>query len=842
MPIKLTADSFLKVLRQSQLVPEEILCALLDELAANNEPNNADTIAKTLVQRKHLTRWQADKVLSGKHRGFILGKFKLLRILGKGGMSTVYLARHMSLGTLFALKVLPGNRVKDTSYLERFQREALASATIVHPHIVRAYDIDSEGQGDNEVHFIVMEYIDGEDLYKIVKRSGPLQYARAVEYIRQAAIGLQFAHESGLIHRDVKPGNFLVDRSGKVRLLDLGLARFFADTDDEESVTVAFDERVLGTADYLAPEQAFDSHTVDARADVYSLGCTFYYVLTGKPPFDEGTLPQRLMAHRTRKPSAVAESRTDMPDSLQKILDRMMLKNADERFQSARDVEQALSNWLQENSTETDSSPRTALPGTTVDSNIHSGEELTRQTTDTGTLQRAETAVPCLSSDDTTSTEDVRQLSGFLDTLSAESRISSVSAAVSQSRTRRGTISNWRERWETARQWIGNYPRTATASGIVILGLFFTAVALMLNAGRLTSRTVSVGPGRDYPTIAAALRAVERYGGDLHGPVVIQLAGGHKYECHLSVDPAAAVYSEGLHLTGDSNSQPAILVGDGIDPVLNIDRISNVIVRNLNIDGGGCSRAVNLTNLSPPIRLSNLEIGNFVQEGIVARRDEDHKSTPGSVEFENLHLVGGMAHSTGLTLESQTRAGDAVSIHDCTFNNHMSNAVRIVGDVHDLAIRESVFFDLENAISFDGIGCNFTDVSIGNNTFCQLKTGLCFRDLVNGKDGSLQILRNIFSDISQTEALAADLRIRNRIRLMIRESSQFNWTTSATSTDEIDLFLEDSLSGIQDFEFASRKPGSVDFMRSANQSLPLTVGRPRRGLKPYVGAMRPIGL
>ena len=205
-----------------------------------------------------------------------------------------------------AIKVLPAKRVHDSSYLARFHREAQAVAALDHVNIVRAYDVDKETEKDAEIHFLVMEYVNGRDLLDIVTKDGPMKFAQAADYIRQAADGLTHAHQAGMVHRDIKPGNLLVNENQVVKILDLGLARFFgAEEDDEESLTVAHDEKVLGTADYLAPEQALDSHGVDARADIYSLGCTFYFLLTGHPPFTEGTLAQRLMAHQTKEPPAL---------------------------------------------------------------------------------------------------------------------------------------------------------------------------------------------------------------------------------------------------------------------------------------------------------------------------------------------------------------------------------------------------------------------------------------------------------------------------------------------------------------------------------------------------------
>ena len=255
-------------------------------------------------------------------------------------MSSVYLAEHVLMQRRVAIKVLPKHRVDDTSYLARFHREAQAAAALDHRNIVRAYDVDNDG----DIHYLVMEYVEGRDLQQIVKDDGPLDYADAAEYIRQAAEGLAHAHEAGLIHRDVKPANLLVDQRNVVKVLDLGLARFT--DEDRASLTVAYDENVLGTADYLAPEQAIDSHGVDARADIYSLGCSLYFLLTGHPPFPDGTLPQRLMAHQKQPPPSIYKDRPDAPKDLVAICMKMMAKKADERYQSAAEAAAALGEWL----------------------------------------------------------------------------------------------------------------------------------------------------------------------------------------------------------------------------------------------------------------------------------------------------------------------------------------------------------------------------------------------------------------------------------------------------------------------------------------------------------------
>jgi len=255
-------------------------------------------------------------------------------------MGQVYLAEHKVMRRLVALKVLPIRPNADPVLILRFQREARAAAALNHPNIVHAYDADQ----DEKAHFLVLEYIDGTSLQDLVKRGGPLPVGRAVNYICQAARGLHYAHEAGLIHRDVKPGNILLDRGGGVKILDLGLARIFHDNKD--NLTVELNNGLaLGTVDYLAPEQAANSHDVDPRADLYALGGSLYYLLTGRVPFQNGTTAEKLIWHRYKKPTPLRELCPEAPAEVEAILNRMMAKQPEERYPTAAVVVEALSPW-----------------------------------------------------------------------------------------------------------------------------------------------------------------------------------------------------------------------------------------------------------------------------------------------------------------------------------------------------------------------------------------------------------------------------------------------------------------------------------------------------------------
>ncbi|MFO0865406.1 MAG: serine/threonine-protein kinase [Gemmataceae bacterium] len=335
-----TNDEFLDLVRKSGVVDEKRLDAYLQK-ARGTFPPDVPQVAGLLVHDGILTHFQAEQILQGKWRRFTIGKYKVLERLGSGGMGSVYLCEHKLMRRRVAVKVLPTAKAADPSALERFYREARAVAALDHPNIVHAYDIDQ----DEQLHFLVMEHVDGASLQDVVKKSGPLPVLRACHYIRQSALGLQHAHEARLVHRDIKPGNILVDRSGLVKILDMGLARFFNDEDD--ILTKKYDENVLGTADYLAPEQALDSHSVDIRADIYSLGATFYYMLTGRTPFGEGTVAQKLLWHQNRQPKLVAEFRNDVPTPVLAIINKMMAKEADKRYQTPIEVANALAPFTQ---------------------------------------------------------------------------------------------------------------------------------------------------------------------------------------------------------------------------------------------------------------------------------------------------------------------------------------------------------------------------------------------------------------------------------------------------------------------------------------------------------------
>jgi phosphate ABC transporter phosphate-binding protein len=342
MPAPATISELRTVIEQSGLLSEQLIRPWFE--TKHDQPLDQCRILWELVQEGLLTPFQSKQLERGRYKGFFLTeKYKVLDFIGSGGMGKVYLCEHLILHRLVAVKLLQISQDKgsksSTSVVERFYREARAVAALDDPNIVRVFDVDRLGSHP----FMVMEYVDGTNLHELVAKHGPLPQERTAHYIKQAAMGLQHAHDVGLIHRDIKPGNILVDRNGLVKLLDLGLARFAQDPSKNLGITTRFDNNaVMGTVDFMAPEQVVDSSKVDIRSDIYSLGCTMYYVLTGQVPFPDLSIPQKMYCHQSRAPEPVSSICPNLSVELIGILDTMMAKEPKDRYQTPIEVADAL--------------------------------------------------------------------------------------------------------------------------------------------------------------------------------------------------------------------------------------------------------------------------------------------------------------------------------------------------------------------------------------------------------------------------------------------------------------------------------------------------------------------
>jgi serine/threonine protein kinase/WD40 repeat protein len=304
----------------------------LAPLLAGETPDG-QRLLDDLVRRGWLTAYQAERLGQGRGAGLVFGPYRVLEPLGRGGMGQVFKALHPLMNRVVALKVIGPERLGETQTLQRFRREIEAAARLTHPNVVIAHDA-APWEG---AFYFVMEYVEGIDLAGLMRGRGPLPAALACDYMRQAALGLHHAHENGLVHRDVKPSNILLAaQGGVIKILDLGLARLHESAVPAGVIT---DEgTVMGTPDYLAPEQASDPSAVDARADIYSLGCTLFELVTGKPPFDGGTWTQKLARHLTAPPPDVRAARPELPADLSLLVRRMLAKRPDERPQTAAAV------------------------------------------------------------------------------------------------------------------------------------------------------------------------------------------------------------------------------------------------------------------------------------------------------------------------------------------------------------------------------------------------------------------------------------------------------------------------------------------------------------------------
>ena len=340
-----SVETLLAVLRRTQLLTPEQVQDVARELA----PHYPDPyeLGQYLVEIDWLTAYQLQLLFAGRWDELTIAHYQILAQLGEGGISEVYKAWDTGKGREVALKVMRTLLVERPDAERQFQRELEAVTRLSHPNVIKTYDAGQAGAA----HYLAMEYVEGMDLDKFVRKVGPLPLDMACDYIRQAAQGLQHAHQLGLVHRDVKPANLFLlhpplpaepgaqprrTPDPVVKIIDWGLARL-KPADGASAVAVADQEAekgaLIGTADYIAPEQARDASLVDIRADVYSLGCTLYYLLTGQPPFPGASLMQKILQHQEAEPPAVQALRPDVPEEVGAIVQKMLAKKAEDRYQ-----------------------------------------------------------------------------------------------------------------------------------------------------------------------------------------------------------------------------------------------------------------------------------------------------------------------------------------------------------------------------------------------------------------------------------------------------------------------------------------------------------------------------
>lgn len=364
-PADPTLEAFLQTVRRSQLLTEDRLKSVL-----RGSPDSARTTARAfaehLISIGEMTHYQCEKLLGGKYLGLVVGDYHILAPLGRGGMGTVYLAKSLAnpawppypLFPLVALKVLPPKKAEETRTLLRFRREMELGKPLDHPNITRTLDA-GEHHG---VHFIAMEYVPGETLKQVISRHGTLAVGEAARIFAEVAAGLAHAHGKGLIHRDLKPSNIMVTPDGKAKLLDLGLALLVDEALPEDPAIVGGEGYILGTMDYIAPEQTSDATNVGPRSDIYGLGCSIYHAVCGMPPFPGGTSKQKMQWHRTETAPPPQSINPTVPPEFAKLIERCMAKNPADRPNSAGVLRSLLLPW--------------AAAGPTVDGTPHSDKEV----------------------------------------------------------------------------------------------------------------------------------------------------------------------------------------------------------------------------------------------------------------------------------------------------------------------------------------------------------------------------------------------------------------------------------------------------------------------------------
>jgi serine/threonine protein kinase len=319
-----------RFLAEARLVHQDRFHELVDRLSTESGPPDVARVAHELVRSGMLTAYQAAAIYQGKGNGLLIGPYTVLDKLGAGGMGMVFKAIHRDHGWVVALKLLPPSYSRRSrAIVERFRREAEALAKIQHPNIVCSFEGVKEVDG---VYFLVMEYVEGRDLKFLVEKVGVLPVSQAIDCLIQTANGLQSAHSLGIIHRDIKPANLMLDGRGTVRILDFGLARVtlpdsWIDVENDETSTGLH----MGTIPYMSPEQADDSERADARSDIYSLGCTLYFLLAGRPPYTGRTWSEVFLAHRQSPIPSLKAARPSVPSHLEELFTRMLAKEPTNR-------------------------------------------------------------------------------------------------------------------------------------------------------------------------------------------------------------------------------------------------------------------------------------------------------------------------------------------------------------------------------------------------------------------------------------------------------------------------------------------------------------------------------
>lgn len=373
--MSLSFDRLTGALFRGGLLTSAELEATMAQLQGQGKSGSADELVNCLHEKKVLTAYQISAMRAGRFDDLIFGNYVVLDRLGAGGMGTVYKARHRRMKRVVAIKVLPRDKMRSAALVARFQREVETIAQLSHPNIVIAYDADECDAGP----FLVMEYVPGYDLEQLVQNKGPLSMALGVDHVLQVARAMEYAHSQGIVHRDIKPANMLRNAAGTVKVTDLGLARLLSafERNAENRSGLTLDGVISGTVDFMSPEQAFSTRLADHRSDIYSLGCSLFYLLTGQATYGGETIMEKLLAHREQPVRSLRACLPGVPAELDRIFERMTAKQAAHRYQSMTDVIVDLEACALPQGASESAAPGEAAPAESSPTSWQSGTSLT---------------------------------------------------------------------------------------------------------------------------------------------------------------------------------------------------------------------------------------------------------------------------------------------------------------------------------------------------------------------------------------------------------------------------------------------------------------------------------
>ena len=724
-----STNDFLILLRSSKLLEEDALDRYLISLE-NLEGMTAIKLARKMLQDGLITSFQADHLLKGRYKNFFIGKYKVLRPLGSGGMSQVFLCEHVVMRHWVALKLLHVSEGNDPSAISRFIREARAAASVNHPNVVRAHDFD---RAEGKYYYIVMDYVDGVNLHDLVKKLGPLPPEQAANYISQTASGLQHISDCGLIHRDLKPSNLLLDRAGVIRILDLGLVRYAQEGTNENLTRNLSGNTIIGTADYLAPEQALQSESIDIRADIYSLGATFYFLLTGRAPFDDRTIAQKLLGHQFQNP----DPPEGVPEPILDVLRTMMRKSPEDRYTHPEDVVEALAPFL----------PDPPVPPSDdyfPTMSIYGSGPATGGPRSQGPNSSKKPSSRILLDSNLTSASRVRQMQ----------RIARMAAPTPPN----GTVAP--ETFDK-KKWvlIGAAAMVVTAIAAALIAVFanpFSAPKNVATKPEATQATPTptrpsvlvpagslvVGPGGQYQSVRDALSAAKS------GDRILIVASDHTESLEITDVPPRVT------IQGWPENTPIRWRSATVDkPAMRIENAEGLTVSHIAFIGE-TGTAVEIKGSVAGLRFANSSIEGFR----TALRLDGCEANAASPMIVNKLRFLTAKKAQGILLLGSTKH---IRVDECRWEGPFAPAIELSGELNDVAITANRFSGANQAIVYTNAASK-SPVRIRNNAFATCQVGVLF-DALPINPATFEISNNLFFKLNTiAKYMGAETRTTGR--------------------------------------------------------------------------------